>query len=189
MVNSLSTVVVLDLSLSMPMTGLWLPALSSAAELVARLRSGGGGDRFEALIGFGEIARVLDPDQLVDLQWDYTYGSNLAGALDLALSVLGQRPGQVVVFTDLEATAHYLADGTPLFNYPPSPDTVAKTVEAIGRYREGDRSLHIRQFVPTELPPHKSREHRDRAIVPISAAVIEANCSIQTITVSTPQSE
>jgi uncharacterized protein with von Willebrand factor type A (vWA) domain len=180
-------VVVLDQSLSMPMTGLWYPARSAAHNLVDQLRAPNSPDHLEAVVGFGETARVADADRMAELQWDYTYGSNLAGALNLALNELGDTPGRVVVFTDLEPTAHYLPDGNPVFFYPPAPETIRETVKAIDRYRQGGIALEVRHYVPSELPHGGRPPPADRAIQQVAAAVLSAGGSLLEVPVDTPQ--
>ena len=89
---------------------------------------------------FGERARWVGPAELESLEWDYSYGSNLAGALDLALARLEDEPGRIVVVTDLVATSHDSDEGDAIFSFPPSPDTTEKTVEAVRRWVRAEQS-------------------------------------------------
>lgn len=188
-------VVVMDLSLSMPMTGLWGASLSAAVDTIDRLRTSAGDDSLDAVVGFAEIARVVDADLVRDLEWDYTYGSNLAGALDLAAAVLEDTPGRFVVFTDLLPTAHYLPDGTPSFSCPTSPETVEETLKAIGRVAEAGIALEVHQFIPSEPPTHGPAWFDERVRTRAAEAtrwaaemILEVGGSLNQITVATGQS-
>lgn len=124
----------------------------SASELVYRIRESSGRDELRAVIGFSETARELDPEGMADLEWDFIYGSNLAAALDQAREALSGEPGRVVVFTDLEATAHTNEAGEHVFCYPPVAETLDKTLEAIGHYSHADLRLDVRRVNTGETP-------------------------------------
>jgi uncharacterized protein with von Willebrand factor type A (vWA) domain len=156
------SVVVLDLSLSMPIKGLWMASKSAAMDTIGSVRRSGAAESLDGVVGFGEVARVLDPDLLDDLEWDYVYGSNLAGALDLAAEVVKGGPGRFVVFTDLVPTAHYLPDGTSSFSCPTSPETVTETVKAIARVGEAGITLEVHRFFPAEEPREGPRRSDER---------------------------
>jgi uncharacterized protein with von Willebrand factor type A (vWA) domain len=87
------------------------------------------------LVGFGELARELKAEQLPEVSWDYTYGTNMQHALVLARRMLARRQGtkQIIMITDGEPTAHILPGGEPFFNYPPAPETVRVTLDEVVR--------------------------------------------------------
>ncbi len=146
-----STVVLLDLSLSMEFRGNFLAAKKVAMAMHALISSRYPTD-YLGLVGFGERARELTPAQLPEVSWDYSYGTNMHHALLLARRLLARRRGtkQVFMITDGEPTAHLLPDGEVLFNYPPVRETVDRTVAEVMRCtREG---ITINTFVLDATP-------------------------------------
>jgi uncharacterized protein with von Willebrand factor type A (vWA) domain len=67
--------------------------------------------------------------------WDYVYGTNLQHALALARRMLAHQHGtkQIIVVTDGEPTAHIDDYGEVLFNYPPIPETLQRTMAEVIR--------------------------------------------------------
>jgi uncharacterized protein with von Willebrand factor type A (vWA) domain len=112
-------VVVFDRSLSMPMNNLFLPAQSTAIETIEGLGRSGDPDHLRGAVGFGARAALVGPTRLVELEWDYEYGSNLAGALQLALASLNGQPGRIVLCSDCFASAHTDDSGEVVFSCPP----------------------------------------------------------------------
>jgi uncharacterized protein with von Willebrand factor type A (vWA) domain len=155
--TSTSTVMAVDLSLSMPMRGNFLAAKKVAMALHALITSQFPRD-YLGLVGFGELARELTAAQLPEVSWDYTYGTNMQHALMLARRMLARRQGtkQIIMITDGEPTAHILPGGEPFFNYPPAPETVRVTLDEVVRCtRDGitintfmlDATGYLRTFV------------------------------------------
>ena len=155
--TSTSTVLAVDLSLSMPIRGNFLAAKKVAMALHALITSQFPRD-YLGLVGFGELARELKPEQLPEVSWDYTYGTNMQHALLLARRMLARRQGtkQIILITDGEPTAHVLASGEPFFSYPPTPETVRVTLDEVVRAtKEGitintfmlDATGYLRTFV------------------------------------------
>jgi uncharacterized protein with von Willebrand factor type A (vWA) domain len=155
--TSTSTVLAVDLSLSMPMRGNFLAAKKVAMALHALITSQFPRD-YLGLVGFGELARELKPEQLPEVSWDYTYGTNMQHALLLSRRMLSRRQGtkQIILITDGEPTAHILPGGEPFFNYPPAPETVRVTLDEVVRAtRDGitintfmlDATGYLRTFV------------------------------------------
>jgi uncharacterized protein with von Willebrand factor type A (vWA) domain len=155
--TSTSTVLALDLSLSMPMRDNFLAAKKVAMALHALITSQFPRD-YLGLVGFGEIARELRAAQLPEVSWDYTYGTNMQHALVLARRMLARQQGtkQVIMITDGEPTAHILPGGEPFFSYPPAPETIRATLsEVVRATREGitintfmlDATGYLRSFV------------------------------------------
>lgn len=83
------------------------------------------------VIGFADLARVIDPTQIPDLKASEVPGTNLQHALMLAGRFLDHHPTSqriVMVVTDGEPTAHLLPDGRSWFDWPPSQETISQTV-------------------------------------------------------------
>jgi len=71
-----STVLMLDLSLSMPMRDNFLAAKKVAMALHSLISTQFPRD-YRGLVGFSEIARTLPPDQLPEAPWDFVSGPTL----------------------------------------------------------------------------------------------------------------
>jgi uncharacterized protein with von Willebrand factor type A (vWA) domain len=136
-----STVLMLDLSLSMPMRDNFLAAKKVAMALHSLISSQFPRD-YLGIVGFSEVARVLKPEQLPEVSWDFVYGTNMQHAFLLSRQLLGRQTGtkQIIMITDGEPTAHIDPDGEVFFNYPPVPETVEATLREVARCtREGIR--------------------------------------------------
>jgi uncharacterized protein with von Willebrand factor type A (vWA) domain len=156
-----ATVLMLDLSLSMPMRDNFLAAKKVAVALHALITSQFPRD-YLGLIGFSEVARELRPAQLTEVSWDFVYGTNMQHAFMLARRLLAHQSGtrQIIMVTDGEPTAHIevSTDGRSevFFHYPPVSITIEKTLAEVDRCtREGirintfmlDASAGLRHFV------------------------------------------
>ncbi|MCU0273425.1 MAG: hypothetical protein MUE34_09350, partial [Acidimicrobiales bacterium] len=136
-----STVLMLDLSLSMPMRDNFLPAKKVAMALQALISSQYPRD-YLGIVTFSEIAREIKPDRLPEVSWDYVYGTNMQHGFMLARRMLAQQTGtkQIIMITDGEPTAHITPSGQPYFSYPPSYETVELTLKEVARCtRDGIR--------------------------------------------------
>jgi uncharacterized protein with von Willebrand factor type A (vWA) domain len=136
-----STVLMLDLSLSMPMRDNFLPAKKVAMALHALISSRFPRD-YLGLVSFSELARELKPSDLPEVSWDFVYGTNMHHAFMLSRRMLARQSGtkQIIMITDGEPTAHLLPDGSPFFSYPPARETVEQTLAEVLRCtREGIR--------------------------------------------------
>ncbi len=129
-----ATVLMLDLSLSMPMRDNFLPAKKVAMALHSLITSQFPRD-YLGLVGFSETARVLTADQLPEVSWDFVYGTNMHHGFTLARQLLARQNGtkQIIMITDGEPTAHITPDGYPFFNYPPVRETVEATLREVVR--------------------------------------------------------
>ncbi|MEA2687190.1 MAG: hypothetical protein QOE93_2385, partial [Actinomycetota bacterium] len=129
-----STVLLLDLSLSMPMKDNFLAAKKVAIALHSLISTQYPRD-FLGLVVFGEVARTLRPADLPRVSWDFNFGTNMQHALLLARQMLSRQSGtrQVLMITDGEPTAHILPGGEPYFSYPPSPETLRATLGEVVR--------------------------------------------------------
>ena len=127
-----STVLMLDLSLSMPMRDNFLAAKKVAIALHALISAQFPQD-YLGIVGFSEVARPLRPEQLPEVSWDFVYGTNMQHALLLARQMLAHQPGtrQVLMVTDGEPTAHLLPGGEVFFHYPPTRDTLDHTLAEV----------------------------------------------------------
>ncbi len=136
-----STVLMLDLSLSMPMRDNFLPAKKVAMALHSLISSQFPRD-YLGIVGFSEVARVIKPEQLPEVSWDFVYGTNMQHAFLLSRQLLARQTGQkqIIMITDGEPTAHIEANGEVFFNYPPVPETVESTLREVMRCtRDGIR--------------------------------------------------
>ncbi len=136
-----ATVLLLDVSMSMPMRDNFLPAKKVAMALHALITSQYPRDYF-GLVSFGRVAREVAPDKLPEMSWDFEWGTNMHHALALARRMLHRQSGtkQVIMVTDGEPTAHITPDGHAYFDYPPSPVTIEETLKEVMRCtREGIR--------------------------------------------------
>ncbi|MCO8125632.1 VWA domain-containing protein [Acidimicrobiia bacterium EGI L10123] len=142
-----STVLMLDLSLSMPMRDNFLPAKKVAMALHA-LISGQYPQDYLGLVGFSKVAHVLTPAQLPEVSWDYDYGTNMQHGLQLARQLLSRQSGtkQIIMITDGEPTAHFEPGmSQPYFNYPPVQETIDATVREVIRCTKDD--IRINTFM------------------------------------------
>ena len=136
-----STVLMLDLSLSMPMRDYFLPAKKVAMALHSLMSTQFPRD-YLGIVGFSEVARELTPQQLPEVSWDFVYGTNMQHGFMLARKMLSRQSGtkQIIMITDGEPTAHISKSGEVFFNYPPVRETVEATLSEVMRAtREGIR--------------------------------------------------
>lgn len=129
-----ATVLLVDLSMSMPMRDNFVPAKKMAMALHTLITTRFPRD-YLGLVGFSEVAREIKPQELPSAMWDYVYGTNLQHALLMARKMLVHQPGtkQIICVTDGEPTAHIEADGEVYFNYPPIPETLHRTMAEVLR--------------------------------------------------------
>ena len=133
-VTKSSTVLMLDLSMSMPMRDNFLPAKKVAMALHSLITTQFPRD-YMGLVGFGEVARVITAEQLPEVSWDFAYGTNMQHAFMLARRLLSRQTGtkQIIMITDGEPTAHITPNGDPYFNYPPTQETIEATLREVVR--------------------------------------------------------
>jgi uncharacterized protein with von Willebrand factor type A (vWA) domain len=133
-----ATVLLVDLSMSMPMRDNFVPAKRMAMALQTLISSKFPRD-YLGIVGFSEVAREIRPDELPTAMWDYVYGTNLQHALALARRMLAHQHGtkQIIVVTDGEPTAHIDDYGEVFFNYPPVPETLRRTMAEVIRCTRG----------------------------------------------------
>jgi uncharacterized protein with von Willebrand factor type A (vWA) domain len=152
-----ATVLMVDLSLSMPMRDNFLAAKKVAMALHSLISSRYPRD-YLGLVGFSEVARIIEPRELPEVSWDYVYGTNMQHGFQLARKLLAREHGtkQIIMITDGEPTAHITEAGYPVFHYPPTRETVDATLTEVMRLtREGirintfmlDATAHLQQFI------------------------------------------
>ncbi len=129
-----STVLMLDLSLSMPMRDNFLPAKKVALALHSLITSQFPRDDM-GIVGFSEVARIVKAEQLPEVSWDFVYGTNMHHGFSLARKLLAKQTGtkQIIMITDGEPTAHIEPSGQVFFNYPPVWETVEATLKEVAR--------------------------------------------------------
>jgi len=127
-----STVLMIDLSLSMPMRDNFLPAKKVTMALHSLITSKFPRD-YMGIVGFSESARELKPEQLPEVSWDFVYGTNMQHGLQIARRLLSRQTGtkQIIMITDGEPTAHITQSGDVYFNYPPVQATVDATLKEV----------------------------------------------------------
>jgi uncharacterized protein with von Willebrand factor type A (vWA) domain len=98
------------------------------------------------VIGFANMARIVPPDSLVELDVPGYQGTNLQDALMLAGRFIDKHPNAdpvVLLITDGEPTAHITRDGSWSFDWPPSPETLALTLAEVDRLTRRRATLSI----------------------------------------------
>ncbi len=152
-----STVLMLDLSLSMPMRDNFLAAKKVAMALHSLITIEYPRD-YLGIVGFSEVARELKAEQLPEVSWDFVYGTNMQHGFLLSRRMLARQTGtkQILMITDGEPTAHLQPGGDVFFNYPPVRETVEATLAEVARCtREGiqintfmlDATAYLKQFI------------------------------------------
>jgi uncharacterized protein with von Willebrand factor type A (vWA) domain len=162
-----STVLMLDLSLSMPMRDNFLPAKKVAMALHSLISSQYPRD-YLGLVGFSSVAREFKATELPEVSWDYVYGTNMQHGLAIARQLLARQGGtkQIIMITDGEPTAHIEDDGTPYFAYPPEPETIHRTLREVARCtRDGivintfmlDATSYLKAFIERVAEMNRGR--------------------------------
>lgn len=129
-----ATVLMLDLSMSMPMRGNFLPAKKVAMALHALITMQYPRD-YLGLVSFSRTAHVFEAKSLPSVTWDYDYGTNMQHGLALARQLLAREQGtkQIIMITDGEPTAHINEWGQSVFDYPPTRETIDATLLEVSR--------------------------------------------------------
>jgi uncharacterized protein with von Willebrand factor type A (vWA) domain len=138
------TVLLLDMSFSMPLRGNWVPAKRVALALQALIAGKFPEDRFH-IIGFSDYARRLQPRDLLAAGWERVYGTNMQHAFQMTRRLLGTYPGaeaQVIMITDGEPTAR-LVGSEALFGWPPEPETLRVTMQEAARLARTGATLNV----------------------------------------------
>ncbi len=161
-----STVLMLDVSLSMEMRGRFLAAKKVAMALHALISSQFPRD-YLGMVSFGRVAREVKPERLPEATWDFEWGTNMQHAMMLARKLLARQSGrkQIIMITDGEPTAH-IENGDAWFDYPPSPRTIEMTLREVQRCtKDGIRintfmledNYYLREFVERMMKMNRGR--------------------------------
>jgi uncharacterized protein with von Willebrand factor type A (vWA) domain len=130
-----ATVLMIDMSRSMPLRGYFYAAKKVALALDALIRSQFPRDYLQ-VIAFSDYARPVKPNQLAELTYNESiYGTNMQHGLMLARQFLNRHKTgnkQVIIVTDGEPTAH-MQGQQAVFFYPPLPETFQKTLLEVQR--------------------------------------------------------
>ncbi len=153
-----STVLMLDLSLSMAMRGNFVAAKKVALALDSLIRSQYPRDSLY-IVGFSTYAREVRPEKLAFLSWDeFDPYTNIQHGLAVAQKLLGRQRGgtkQIIMISDGEPTAH-IEDGQLFSQYPPSHKTLRETLREVKRCTQSeitintfmlDRNSYLMEFV------------------------------------------
>ncbi len=147
-----ATVLMLDLSLSMPMRDNFLPAKKVAMALHSLISTQFPRD-WLGLVGFSETAREIKAQDLPEVSWDFVYGTNMQHGFAISRRLLSRQHGtkQIIMITDGEPTAHIQANGEPFFSYPPVRETVDATLREVVRCTADGIRINTFMLDPT---PH-----------------------------------
>ena len=139
-----STVLMLDLSLSMPMRDNFVPAKKVALALES-LISGQYPQDYLGIVTFSEVAREVPARDLAELSWDYVYGTNMQHGFQIARQLLSKESGtkQILMVTDGEPTAHINDFGRPEFNYPPTHQTIDLTLREVNKCTKDNIRINV----------------------------------------------
>jgi uncharacterized protein with von Willebrand factor type A (vWA) domain len=132
-VTRAAVALLVDQSFSMVMNDTWSAAKTMAMALHSLTSTSYPLDALQ-VIGFANMARVVDPMEIPDLEASEIQGTNLQHALMLAGRFLDKHPGSqriVMVVTDGEPTAHLSPDGGWWFDWPPTRETITQTVAQV----------------------------------------------------------
>jgi uncharacterized protein with von Willebrand factor type A (vWA) domain len=149
-----STVLMVDMSLSMAMRGNFLAAKKVALALDNLIRTQFPRDSLY-IVGFSTYAREITPENLAYLNWDeFDPYTNIQDGLALARKLLARCPSgstrQIIMVSDGEPTAH-MESGQLFLQYPPSPQAIQETL------REVKRCTHMGITINTFLLDRSAR--------------------------------
>ena len=135
-----ATVLMMDLSLSMPMRGNFPAAKRVTIALDGLIRSQYPKDSL-FIVGFSSYAREIKKEDLSYMSWDeFDPYTNMQHGFYLARKLLGREKctnKQIIMISDGEPTAH-MEGGNVYFQYPPSLRTIQLTLrEARNCTRQG----------------------------------------------------
>src|SRR6266849_1401994 len=135
-----STVLMIDLSMSMVYNGCQPAAKKVAVALESLIRSQFPRDNLY-VVGFSFVAREYKPGELVEMGYlDNSTGTNMAHGFMLARQLLARHHGvnkQIIMITDGGPTV-WFEDGEWQFGYPPNPFAEQQTLLEVQRCtREG----------------------------------------------------
>ncbi len=142
--TAVATVLLLDMSRSMPLRGHWIHAKRMALALHSLISMQYPEDHL-SIVGFSDYARVMEPTDLAAVDWEPVYGTNMEHAFNLAGRLLAKRRGatkQVLLVTDGEPTAHLVGEDV-FFQWPPAWETLQKTYREAMRLARSGVTMNI----------------------------------------------
>lgn len=142
--TSVATVLLLDMSRSMPLRGHWLPAKRMALALHTLISTTYPEDHL-SIVGFSDYARTMSPADLAEVDWEPVYGTNMEHAFNLAGRLLAKQRDatkQVLLVTDGEPTAH-LEGEQVFFHWPPVRETLERTYKEAMRLARSGAVMNI----------------------------------------------
>ncbi len=142
-----ATVLMLDLSHSMPRHGNFQPAKRVALALTELIRTRFPTDKLY-IVGFSTYARQIKPADLPTMSWDERdRNTDIQHGLRLARQLLSLEAGankQIILITDGEPTAH-IENGTVFTKYPPTQQTRLITLAEVRNCT--DEGISINTFI------------------------------------------
>ena len=131
-----ATVLMLDMSRSMPLRGNFYAAKKMAMALEQLIHSQFPRDELY-IIGFSDRAREIRREHLPNLSsMECVYGTNMQAGFMRARQLLSKHTGankQIIMVSDGEPTAHLDDRGGVVFAYPPVEETFSRTLMEVQR--------------------------------------------------------
>ncbi|HEV1998084.1 MAG TPA: VWA domain-containing protein [Candidatus Dormibacteraeota bacterium] len=131
-----ATVLMLDMSRSMPLRGNFYAAKKMAMALEQLIHSQYPRDELY-IIGFSDRARDIRQEHLPQLSsMECVYGTNMQAGFMRARQLLSKHAGankQIIMVSDGEPTAHLDDHGGVVFAYPPVEETFSRTLMEVQR--------------------------------------------------------
>ncbi len=163
-----STVLMLDISLSMARRGSFYAAKKVALALHNLISTQFPRDNLY-IIGFSRYAKEVKGVALPYLEVnEFGYGTNMQQGFMVSQRLLSRHKGgtkQIILISDGEPTAH-VEQGNVYFGYPPSPRTIQETLKEVRHCtRQGitintfmlDRSFYLKEFVDQMMRINRGR--------------------------------
>ena len=142
--TAVATVLLLDMSRSMPLRGHWEGAKRMALALHTLITTTYPEDSL-TIVAFSDYARVMRPEELGHIDWEPVYGTNMEHAFSLAGRILSKHRDankQVLLVTDGEPTAHLEGEHV-FFQWPPAQLTLEKTYREAMRLARSGATMNI----------------------------------------------
>ena len=140
-----ATVLMLDMSWSMLMNGLWQPAKKVAIALESLIRGQFPRDTL-ALVGFGRIGQEYKAEELMEItQLDHVQGTNMVHGLMVARQILARthaKNKQIIMITDGGPTVWH-EHGHWLFDWPPPPEALLQTLREVQRATRDGVTINV----------------------------------------------
>ena len=152
-----ATVVMLDMSWSMLVNDLWLPAKKVAIALESLIRGQFPRDEMH-LVGFSNSAQEYKPEEILELsEWNYVQGTNMVHGLMLARQLLARTHAvnkQIIMITDGGPTVWQDVDGRWRFRWPPDPAAELQTLQEVRRCQREGIVVNVFMLSDEPYPKH-----------------------------------